>query len=405
MGPCTCARFPSGGLFGSSIGDDDVGPGSYDSFLGQSCFSAASTLSPRCGTLNSSAFGIGEKKSVSRREPQEDNEDARASTWSIERDREQFWTTHVPKWSTTEVERGAQADKSDGPDIIMYDIDQTRQVTKYQPLATLAGCKDLPRLKKKSVSCPSLLSTKSSPISNVDLSALGITEFDSVNWPMIDRCVASSRRSARPTSKQQQSLPTPMNQLASPPGTAGSVLSATPTTFPDAFSPHSLVATPKMSPQAQHGYGQVASRMQVQCSFAVRLFDNKIASLDGMIPFLERITRNNCEGVKTLDLSFNQIFSLKLEDLSALPCLSTLNLCSNDISSFRSIKQLVSMTSLRALNLIDNPIQSCNNYRTKVIGLMPFLKKLDNSVITKIEYHLASLWFAKTKAGKMQQRQ
>jgi hypothetical protein len=395
-------RFPQGGLFGASIGGDDVGPGSYDSYLRESCFFAASALSPRVGSLNSSAFGSCEKKNQSR-QPQDDNEDLRVSTWSLERDREQFWRHNAPKWGKPDGKvRGAPIIKSDGPDVLMYDIDQTRAVTKYQPLATLAGCKDLSAramgMKKKSMSCPSLLNISNHQILNIDLSGIGIEDLGSISSALIDESVASAKRSMRMPFKQSP-------HSASPTETRGSTFSPGSTRFPDPFSPSSMAPTPMSlvrSNQSSQGF-QFSSMALPHQSYSIRMFDNRITSLDGMLPLLDRITQNHCEYVKNIDLSFNQIHSLKLEQISALSNLSTLNLCSNGVSSFRTVKEISGMTSLRQLNLIDNPIQVCKSYRTKVIGLMPFLKKLDNSVITKIEYHLSALWFDKKKSGKMQQ--
>jgi hypothetical protein len=376
-------------LFGASIGGGDVGPGSYDSYLRESFFAASGV-----GSLNSSAFGSCEKKNQSR-QPQDDNEDLRVSTWSLERDREQFWRHNAPKWGKPDGKvRGAPIIKSDGPDVLMYDIDQTRAVTKYQPLATLAGCKDQSAramgMKKKSISCPSLLNISNHQILNIDLSGIGIEDLSSISSALIDECMTSAKRSMRMPFKQSP-------HSASPTETPGSAFSPGSTKFPDPFSPSSMAPTPMSlvrSNQSSQGF-QFSSLALRHQSYSIRMFDNRITSLHGMLPLLDRITQYHCENVKSIDLSFNQIHSLKLEQISALSNLSTLNLCSNAVSSFRTVKEISAMTSLRQLNLIDNPIQVCKNYRTNVIGLMPFLKKLDNCVITKIEYHLSALWFDK----------
>ncbi len=339
-------------------------------------------MSSRVGSLNSSAFGSCEKKNQSR-QPQDDNEDLRVSTWSLERDREQFWRHNAPKWGKPDGKvRGAPIIKSDGPDVLMYDIDQTRAVTKYQSLATLAGCKDQSaramRMKKKSISCPSLLNISNHQILNIDLSGIGIEDLSSISSVLIDECITSAKRSMRMPFKQSP-------HSASPTETPGSAFSPGSTKFPDPFPPSSMAPTPMSlvrSNQSSQGFQFLSMALPHQ-SYSIRMFDSRITSLHGMLPLLERITQYHCEN------------SLKLEQISALSNLSTLNLCSNAVSNFRTVKEISAMTSLRQLNLIDNPIQVCKNYRTKVIGLMPSLKKLDNCVITKIEYHLSALWLIK----------
>ncbi|KER27610.1 hypothetical protein T265_05420 [Opisthorchis viverrini] len=69
----------------------------------------------------------------------------------------------------------------------------------------------------------------------------------------------------------------------------------------------------------------------------------------------------------------------------AMSSLEYLNLRGNRLSSFRAVKLLSALPSLKVLNLLQNPICDKDEYRLTVIGLISRLQKLDKERVTDSE--------------------
>jgi Leucine-rich repeat (LRR) protein len=80
--------------------------------------------------------------------------------------------------------------------------------------------------------------------------------------------------------------------------------------------------------------------------------------------------------LEVLSLSVNEISSL--EPFSACKNLVELYLRKNAIEDINQIMYLTELRNLRILWLSDNPIAHLPEYRLLVIGLLPWLEKLDN---------------------------
>lgn len=115
---------------------------------------------------------------------------------------------------------------------------------------------------------------------------------------------------------------------------------------------------------------------------SVKLSNNYLTSVDGLEDALASIMFD-CEGVKWLDLSFNQIETLEsIESLNYT--LENLQLHSNNIFNINEVMRLAKFRSLKSLTLHGNPVEETKNYRYCVIAILPWLKSLDfNHITTK----------------------
>jgi hypothetical protein len=80
--------------------------------------------------------------------------------------------------------------------------------------------------------------------------------------------------------------------------------------------------------------------------------------------------------LEILSLSNNQIKDIK--SLKNLKNLKELYLKENNISDFSQLEFLKNCKKLEILNLSENPITSQQNYRQKILDMLPNLKKLDD---------------------------
>jgi hypothetical protein len=96
--------------------------------------------------------------------------------------------------------------------------------------------------------------------------------------------------------------------------------------------------------------------------------------------------------LRKIDLAFNVINSIPHEDIwKSLPSLQILYLHGNDVSDPSNLTALRSASSLIHLTLYGNPIAHTPGYRQNVINMIPFLKALDQYVVTDSEiYHAGS---------------
>ena len=80
--------------------------------------------------------------------------------------------------------------------------------------------------------------------------------------------------------------------------------------------------------------------------------------------------------LEIISLSVNHIKDLTV--FSKLKNVKELYLKDNHISDFRQIEYLKNCPKLETLCLLDNPISKQQNYRQKILDILPFLKKLDD---------------------------
>lgn len=143
-----------------------------------------------------------------------------------------------------------------------------------------------------------------------------------------------------------------------------------------------------------------AASGQVSSVEAVSLANNELVSCAGLAnsirPFL---FYSRCECLLLLDLSHN-----KIEDLGnafdSFPNLQMLYLQNNKLDSMGRVVCLATLRRLEKLGLTGNPLQlrsarrrqgtgtvhvKRHDYRTRIIGLIPWLKQLDSTTVTADE--------------------
>ena len=120
-----------------------------------------------------------------------------------------------------------------------------------------------------------------------------------------------------------------------------------------------------------------------------------------------RLGSDKLDSIKTLNLWGNNIDDISL--LSEMPSLEILSLSTNHIQDLRPLKNLKNLKELylqdnnisdinqieflknckqlEILNLSENPITKFQNYRQKVLNILPFLKRLDDIENTNIFQH------------------
>ena len=136
---------------------------------------------------------------------------------------------------------------------------------------------------------------------------------------------------------------------------------------------------------------------------------------------MSRLGSDKLDSIKTLNLWGNNIDDISL--LSEMPSLEILSLSTNHIQDLRPLKNLKNLKELylqdnnisdinqieflknckqlEILNLSENPITKFQNYRQKVLNILPFLKRLDDIENTnifqynKFSFHQNPLMFFK----------
>lgn len=122
---------------------------------------------------------------------------------------------------------------------------------------------------------------------------------------------------------------------------------------------------------------------------------------------MSRLGSDKLDSIKTLNLWGNNIDDISL--LSEMPSLEILSLSTNHIQDLRPLKNLKNLKELylqdnnisdinqieflknckqlEILNLSENPITKFQNYRQKILNILPFLKRLDDIENTNIFQH------------------
>ncbi|CAL9699141.1 unnamed protein product [Knipowitschia caucasica] len=126
-------------------------------------------------------------------------------------------------------------------------------------------------------------------------------------------------------------------------------------------------------------------------SRAVRLNNNNISNLTGL-GFLLGHFLSQPSLLGWLDLSFN-----KLEHIDSVFCdmpeLRILYLHGNCISNLNEVDKLRQLQYLHTITLHGNKVESTNGYRAHVIAVLPALKHMDFSGVSKDERELANIKF------------
>ncbi|XP_053312573.1 leucine-rich repeat-containing protein 51 [Spea bombifrons] len=125
-------------------------------------------------------------------------------------------------------------------------------------------------------------------------------------------------------------------------------------------------------------------------SQAVRLNNNTLTDLQGFGETVGKLL-SDPQQLSWIDLSFNDLPNID-PVLTTYPLLSVLNLHGNSISQLSEVDKLASLPNLKSLTLHGNPIESEKGYRNYILSVLPQLKSLDFSGVTKQERATADVW-------------
>lgn len=114
------------------------------------------------------------------------------------------------------------------------------------------------------------------------------------------------------------------------------------------------------------------------------LSDNNIRKLENL-PLLPRL--------KCLLLNNNRVYKISKSLEHSIPNIERLILTNNYIQELSDINSLSTLTNLRTLSLLNNPITSKENYRLYVIHKLPNLRLLDFNKVKKGEREKAAALF------------
>uniref|UniRef100_A0A0B6ZW02 U2A'/phosphoprotein 32 family A C-terminal domain-containing protein n=1 Tax=Arion vulgaris TaxID=1028688 RepID=A0A0B6ZW02_9EUPU len=117
--------------------------------------------------------------------------------------------------------------------------------------------------------------------------------------------------------------------------------------------------------------------------------DNDVRKID-KFPLLKRL--------KHIFLSNNRIVRISDDLQETLPSLETLILTNNSLKELSDIDPLGTITTLKYLSLLGNPLVSKKNYRYYVIHKVPSLRVLDFNRVRQKEKDAASKLFKKIKS-------
>ncbi|XP_012812100.1 uncharacterized protein LOC394652 isoform X1 [Xenopus tropicalis] len=125
-------------------------------------------------------------------------------------------------------------------------------------------------------------------------------------------------------------------------------------------------------------------------SQALRLNNNTLTDLKGFGETAEKLLSDPPQ-LRWIDLSFNDLSTID----SVLPKyrnLSVLNLHSNSIRQLSQVDKLAALPNLKSLTLHGNPIEGERGYRCYILSVLPQLKTLDFSAVTKQDRVTADVW-------------
>ena len=106
---------------------------------------------------------------------------------------------------------------------------------------------------------------------------------------------------------------------------------------------------------------------------------NKLTSLEGLDKVIFHIFPNP-QNLMWIDLSYNR-FTMLPEEFN-FPSLKTLYLHSNYLFNMKEIEKLKN-AQIRTLTIYGNPIEEIEEFRVIIGSILPELKKLDSTLLTK----------------------
>ncbi|KAM4702279.1 leucine-rich repeat-containing protein 51 isoform 1-T4 [Discoglossus pictus] len=125
-------------------------------------------------------------------------------------------------------------------------------------------------------------------------------------------------------------------------------------------------------------------------SHAVRLNNNTLTDLIGFGETISKLLSDPSQ-LSWIDLSFNDLSNID-PVLTTYRSLTALNIHGNSISHLSEVDKLASLPNLKSLTLHGNPVEAEKGYRWYVLSLLPQLKSLDFSAVTKQERVTAEMW-------------
>ncbi|XP_072118604.1 leucine-rich repeat-containing protein 51 isoform X2 [Mobula birostris] len=137
-------------------------------------------------------------------------------------------------------------------------------------------------------------------------------------------------------------------------------------------------------------------------SCSLRLSHNKLTDLSGLEQLISTVLVEP-QRLFWIDLSFNNF--LKIDPVLILCInLQVLNFHGNQVGELFEADKLASLPHLRSLTLHGNPMEMLKGYRSYIVGIIPQLKSLDYSTITKQDRSTAAVLKSFTKQKRPAQR-
>ncbi|XP_066522789.1 leucine rich repeat containing 51 [Hoplias malabaricus] len=122
----------------------------------------------------------------------------------------------------------------------------------------------------------------------------------------------------------------------------------------------------------------------------LRLNNNVLSDLQGLTSTLSTLLSEPTH-LSWIDLSFNDLTHIS-PVLSELSELRVLYLHGNNVQSLQEVDKLGVLPLLHTITLHGNAMEYERGYRSYVISVLPHLKMMDFSAITKQERVMASIW-------------
>ncbi|XP_051882272.1 leucine rich repeat containing 51 [Pristis pectinata] len=161
--------------------------------------------------------------------------------------------------------------------------------------------------------------------------------------------------------------------------------------------PDALKVTPRTGLKPNQ---YTAERKLMSCS--LRLSHNNLSDLSGLKQLIDTVLVEP-RRLFWIDLSFNNFFNI---DPVLILCinLQVLNFHGNRVSELFEADKLASLPHLRSLTLHGNPMELLKGYRSYIVGIIPQLKSLDYSTITKQDRSTAAALKSFTKQKRPARR-
>ncbi|XP_032878042.1 leucine-rich repeat-containing protein 51 isoform X2 [Amblyraja radiata] len=124
-------------------------------------------------------------------------------------------------------------------------------------------------------------------------------------------------------------------------------------------------------------------------SCSLRLSHNRLNDLSGLKQLIDTLLVEP-RRLFWIDLSFN---NFDLIDPVLILCihLQVLNMHGNQVAKLYEVDKLAVLAHLRSLTLHGNPVELLKGYRSYIVGMIPQLKSLDYSTITKQDRSTAAV--------------